>query len=307
MIARYLRMISQRFQGVWERWWFEPASRIVTARLRVLLALVAALWFASHLRQTTWYFGESGWLRNELVDQLISQTQEDWRSNFAWSPLWFFEGETAVVIYIYIGLLWSLVVGAGVGGRFAVAGLWLWIIGLCHRLAWAASTVEPVLAALLGYLIFEPGASMFTIRSTKNRPVSWQAAIVISATRAHCWLLIATGLASQLANPTWWQGDAVWWLAATGRSNLLATDWLRDNVLLMNGLTHLIVMVELAALILLIPMSTRPIGVMFGLLVGCSYALLADQFLYGVTLAISLTAFCDEKLVQVISQTNTTR
>ncbi len=300
MKVGYIQFLSQRMQVTWDEIWFLPASRKPCIRTRCLLAIVSLIWFASILAQRNWYFGDHGWLENSLVRDLISQTQESWRASFAWSPLWYIENELLVVGYLWIGIVLSLVVFTGTGGRYTTAALWVWIVGLSHRLAWTASTAEPVLAAFVGYLIIDPGESFLASRLTKSQTRSWLARFSQRLIQIHCWLLLAAGLASQLANPTWWQADAVWWLAASGRSNTISPEMLRGNILLVNALTHFIVLMELGAIVLLIPKLTRPIGIGLGICVCAAYSLVADQWLYGLLLAVGIVTFFDEKVEELI-------
>ena len=95
----------------------------------------------------------------------------------------------------------------------------------------------------------------------------------------------------QLASLIWWRGEAVWWLAAASRSNALTTETLANQAYLVNALTHGWILIELLALWLLIPRSTRPLGVLLGWLSCCCIGLLADQACYAILLAACLAAF----------------
>jgi hypothetical protein len=152
--------------------------------------------------------------------------------------------------------------------------------------------VEPLLGACLAYLTIEPGPAVWQLRKNQQHsPHTWTAGLAVALLTTHWWLLIAAGVLSQLASLTWWRGEAVWWLAAAGRSNILSTEMLSGNASLVNGLTHVCVVVQFAALGLISRGSTRSLGIGLGLVVSVVYGLIADQILYALLLTAVLSAF----------------
>ena len=142
---------------------------------------------------------------------------------------------------------------------------------------------------MVAYLVVSPGPAIFGSRSAQD--ASWLNNTALRLIQVHWWLLLAAGLLMQLGGMVWWRGEAVWWLASSGRSHLFAIDALRDSPTLVNLLTHSMLAIQALALWLIVVPSARPLGILFGLLATLAIGLIADHLLYGLLLASCLTAF----------------
>jgi hypothetical protein len=272
----------------WNNFWFSAAPAGAVNGLRIGICMCAAVWWLTFFISTEAWFSSDGILPVALTGKLIEfEETARWQH---WSPLWWTDNLLLIRGYLAVGLLLSLMAATGVGGRAVIALLWLAVIGWVHRIAWLQGPFEPALIALLGYFLVSPGTACWG----SNRPRDskhWLHNLALCLIQVHVWGLLAAGVLSQLGNVVWWRGDALWWLAASGRSQLLSLQWLGSSASMVNGLTHATVLVQLLTLGLLLKSSTRGLGLATGLLAALAIGLLADQTLYALLLAIGLLAF----------------
>lgn len=274
----------------WNRFWFAPVRGIAIAPVRAAICIVTALWLWSFMGvdDLGLWFGERGLLDHSMSALLIEfEETPHWQH---WSPLWWTSSLLAHQTWLVTGIVLSLLAAWGIGGRVLLAALLVITVGWIHRMTWLQGPMEPALVAMLGYLIVSPGKKLFS--KEQNEPsVSWLNCMALRLIQTHCWILLAAGVLMQLGSLVWWRGEAVWWLAATGHSHLLSSEMLRNSPLFVNGLTHSMVAIELAALGLLVLPATRLWGMLTGLLAVLSVGMVADQFLYSLLLASCLLAW----------------
>jgi hypothetical protein len=292
-MTAYLSFLSQQFTLRSERFWFTPASESLLLAPRVWISTIAAIWFATWIAAAGFWFSPEGLLAEEVALSIAASDFSPWESRFLFSPLWYYSTPSAVIVYALVGFGLALASGIGLGGRWALAGLLLWIVMLAHRTPWLTGAVEPLLIASLAYLTLAPGTPCWA-RASNSLPSgqsTWQSGLALRLLQVHTWLLLLFGVLMQTAGLAWWRGEAVWWLTATGHSTLLSPSMLWDRELLVNFLTHGLLLTQLAALLLLWPTWLRPLGIAAGWLAAAGIALLADQFLYGMLLAGCLLSF----------------
>lgn len=272
----------------WNGFWFAARSATLLNGLRVGICMLAALWWLTFFASTAAWFGSDGILPVALTGKLIEfEETARWQH---WSPLWWTDNVMLIRSYLCLGALLSVLAAVGLGGRIVIGMLWLCVIGWVHRIAWLQGPFEPALVALLGYLLVSPGTPLWGSRSRQGTE-HWLYNLAVRLIQVHVWILLAAGVLSQLGNVVWWRGDAIWWLAASGRSHLLSLEWLQSSASLVNALTHGMVFVQLLTLGLLLRPSTRWLGMMVGVLSALGIGLLADQALYASLLAVSIFAF----------------
>jgi hypothetical protein len=289
----------------WSRFWFAPTTARQNTRVRVAICLVAALWFFSFLglESVEKWFGADGILNHSLSARLIEfEETPRWQH---WSPLWWTQEVLVYQAWLAAGIVLSILAALGIGGRAVLAVLIFVSIGWIHRITWLQGPIEPALVAMLGYLFVAPGERLF--QSNAPRSTSWLNGVAARLIQTHWWILVASGLLMQLGSIVWWRGEAVWWLAASEHSNFLAVESLRSRPVLVNGLTHAMIAIQLIALWLLTIPSARPYGFVAGLLVAFSIGLIGDQLLYGLLLASGLLAWSDEAPEQFELNSDTAR
>ena len=279
----------------WDQFWFAPSPE-PKGTLRVLVCLVGAVWMSLQLFNSDWYFGEQGWMQADLARSLSVATEGGWPARFRVSPLWATSAAVLFQAVAFLGIVLATLAALGIAARWSLLGLCLCCLGLAQRLTWATGTTEPFLLALLAYLMVDPGASFVRTQATTVHRVQerWTATLSRRLIQTHLCLLLAAGLASQLSFEVWWNGQAVWWLAATGHSNLLSVESFRGRELLINALTHGMILSSTLALLTLWKPRLNKLGVVSTCSVAFGHAFLADQLLYGGLL--NRKASCRERV-----------
>lgn len=274
--------------GGWNQFWFTPQPRAAMTWPRVAICLVASAWFASFWGGAPAWFSADGLLAQPLATRILAADQiPAWQ---VWSPLWLTQSSGLIRAWLAAGIGLSLLAASGLGGRLTLVVLWLWVVAWANRLLAISGLVEPTLIACLGYLIVEPGLPLL---SPAPRAASkWSAGLALRLLQTHWWLLVAAGLLSQLGGLVWWRGEGVWWLAAAGRSNLLTIEMLRGHPIVINALSHAVILVQMLALWTLTISAARPLGIVFAVLVAGVYGIIADHGLLALLLLAALTSFC---------------
>lgn len=279
-------MIRNVLDG-WNQFWFTARPQACLTVPRVAICLVSAVWFASFWSSAPAWLAADGLLETTLSAQMLVADQiPGWQ---VWSPLWLVESAGWIRTWLAVGVVLSLLAASGFGGRLTLTILCLWAIAWANRLVAISGLVEPTLIACLGYLIVDPGIPL-TSRSPAA-PSKWTAGLALRLLQTHWWLLVAAGLLSQLGGLVWWRGEAVWWLAAAGRSNWFSIELLRGQASWINALTHAVIVVQILALWLLTVPAARPLGIACGVLVACVYGGVADYGLLAALLLAVLTSF----------------
>lgn len=275
--------------GGWNQFWFAPCQKTCLTMPRIAICLVTAGWFASFWSSVPGWFTADGLLHRELsAKMLIADQTPAW---LVWSPLWSVQSAGWIRSWLAIGVVLSLLGASGFGGRLTLAALCLWTIAWANRLVVLSGLMEPTLIACLGYLVVDPGVPL--ARHSQAAQRHWTAGLAVRLLQTHWWLIIAAGLLSQLGSLVWWRGEAVWWLAAAGRSNWLTIELLRGQASWINALTHVAILVQLMALWLLTVRVARPLGIVCAVLVACVYGGVADYGLMAALLLAMLTSFID--------------
>ncbi len=298
------RLIEPSLSG-WNQFWFAPQPARQMTLPRVLICGVCACWFASYWTTAAAWMAADGLLSHEISARLLeNESISRWQQ---WSPLWWTESAWVLRAWLAVGIALSLLCALGAGGRWTQLWLWLWAIAWAHRLVVLSGMLEPVLMSALGYLIIQPGEPLRIWRRTHMLDVpiaatasggesddQWTVAVALRLLQTHWWLLVATGLLSQLAGLIWWRGEGVWWLAAAGRSKLVSLELLRQRPLLVNTLSHAVIAVQILALWTISVPRLRPIGIVAGVLVALIYGGVADHFLYALGLLAMLSSFAGQ-------------
>ncbi len=146
----------------------------------------------------------------------------------------------------------------GIGGRIINLVLFVAALLTVHRLTWATSSVEPLMVASLGYLAIAPPQRAAKVPS-------WTTGFAIRLIQCHLWIVLAAALAAMLSSNAWWQGEAVWHLAAAGQSIVLNPNWLADHVLITNAITYIVLIAMTLAVGLLWNSHLMKVGIVAGL------------------------------------------
>ena len=272
----------------WNGLWFTPKSPELLSMVRIACGLIAAVHFVVLLIDGPEWFGLQGWFNIEAGRYLIGDGVEGTGSLYRWSILYRFP--QAIPIVAGVGLFASTATMAGIGARVSPFLAWFCLSTFHHRSPLLTMVYEPLLVAILAYLIIDPGRLVWTMRpGLASGQARVSVNIVTQLISCHFWIWIAFSLFSMLANPIWWNGEAGWLLIQQGRGWLrLSADWKWLGHLL----THCVIATQAAVLFCMIQSMCNWLGRWMLYLFALSVLLLLADWMYAsVLLAASLAVW----------------
>ncbi len=272
----------------WNGVWFTPKSPELLSMVRIACGMIAALHFALLLINGSEWFGMHGWFNTDAGRYLIGDGVEGTGSLYRWSILFWFPHSIPIVAGV--GLIASTATMAGIGARVSPLLAWFCLSTFHHRSPLLTMVYEPLLVAILAYLIIDPGRLVWTFRpGLASGQARVSVCIATQLIYCHLWIWIAFSLCSMLANPIWWNGDAGWLLIQQGRG------WLRlsaDRQWLGQLLTHSVIGIQVAILFCMTQSACNWLGRWMLYLFALSVLLLLADWMYAsVLLAASLAVW----------------
>jgi hypothetical protein len=275
--------------------WFIPSSPKTVSTIRILCGLIAAIHFLLLLSNGATWLGPKGWLNIESGRFLIGESVPGTGSSYRWSILFWYP--EAIAWVAGAGLLASLAAVAGLGSRLSTFIVWLCLGTFHHRAPLLTLLHEPLLVAMFAYLTIDPGRNIWSrpgFSSGTDRITSNVATRLIFC---HLWIWIAFSLASMLASPLWWNGEAGVSLLQQGRGWLQLSEgweWFGQIV------THLTITVQMVVLCCMLRSDCNWLSRwMLYLFIICMLLLLGDWLYASVLLAASLSITSNHSLPEI--------
>ena len=280
----YLHILTQDAIEIWNQFWFRPTANRRMGITRLAIGLVAIVYVA------LWWNSLGQWIQSgSILDRPTMQTlalanQFDPAvapRQFRPSLLFFFDTPASTTTYLVVTMIAAVLTTAGIGGRWSSAALFILILGIVHRVHYLTGPAEYLLTAMLGYLAIHSGKEANLLRmgiQQEQGSILENIAQRLLQVHQYGWLLLC--FFSHQAGLIWWQGEASWWLAASGRSALFGMEELYRQPWIVNGLTHTTVAMLLAALLTLPFRRTRPLGWLATILYWCLVVIISNEVLY---------------------------
>jgi len=316
-VVEYFRTLCDRFGQGWNRFWFTPSDPHALSALRIVAGLMAWYVLLTYSFDLERFFGPGGMLPLDLVAQL-NELEAGARGAVRWSYL----------DYIHdVGTLWAMhVAGLVVVGLFAVGFLtritsvlsFVVFLSYLHRAPVVTSHVEPILVFLLLYLCLGPAGACFSVdrwladRRRRARPVSigdeslsprsgW-ATVAVRLIQVHLvFVYLSMGLGKVLGD-VWWNGSAVWWLAARPESRLVDLTWLHSYPLLFNVWTLAVVVFELGFVVFVWNSLARPLVLGIGVLLWASLAVVTGSVAWCVLMCLANVVFVSPESLRAAAE-----
>jgi hypothetical protein len=295
--AAYCQRLGTEASAAWDRFWFMPASPVPLARLRIAIGLIALAYFLSWTADLSRMFSADGLLAPGPVQQLLHE-RADGRVHYHVSPLFSIDSPAGLYAYHGVSIIVALLLTCGVFTRTSCLLTLLAVLMHVHRAPMLTSPLETVLVFLLLYMLIGPTGAAFSFdawRSAKSgqslTAPSWIANISLRLLQVHLAGFIWLVACSLLASPVWWNGTALWALEAQELSRPLNLSWLRDVPKLVNGWTHLFVLINLLFPILVWNRLLRPLVVALGIIAWSLMIPLTGQTLYVLAVITAMCAF----------------
>lgn len=213
----------------WNAYWFTPRSSMVNGWVRIALGLVMVLQFVQHLAWVPTWLTSDGWLDESTGLYLIGDGMEGTGSDYRWSLLYRWGNSAMAWAVCLVGLLASIGMVTGIGGRWVVLLVWVCVMMIHQRAPWLTLPAENLQSAALLYLTLAPGPALQLIfngpsataeRGREDRSVLANLALRCMQVHWILWLVLST--ASMLQQDAWWTGQAVGVLSEQG-AGLLGT------------------------------------------------------------------------------------
>ena len=296
----------------WTKFWFAPSPKVCLRKVRLGLAIVAAIYFLSAMSDlSVWYVAGSPASSRNLAE--FFRTAE-LAADARWmvSPLFFIDaifvgGGLSENIWVYrtylsIGVVLALstVFAERLAkslpsaiGRLVEAGglsvlLWLWFVGWANRVVLLAGIVEPLLAVSLAAIAIAP-ISM-TSRELRSNATSWRTTLSCRLLACQATLVGAITSATMLASPTWWNGTGAYALVAPAEDRLVdVRGSFFETPLVYEPLTFLIVLILPLGILLAWHNHASRYGVLLLIVWSLLVGFLAANVLYCATFAIIAT------------------
>ncbi len=282
-LGLYWRSLADGLRGGWNRFFFSPADPTTVGLIRAMTGLLA-FWSLLVLgMDLDAYLGSGGWQSADLA----------WSSlrPFAWS-IWFLVGDAwlrpAWVAALVVILLFSL----GAFSRVTAVLSWVIVVSTIRRAPAALFGFDQVISMLLIYLAATGSSGQAfsldrywrrwrearkTARALPARyradglgravspaspglpPATVSANIALRMIQLH--LVVIYGIAglAKLQGPSWWNGEAVWRMMATGEFVILDFTPLARWPMVLAALTHASLALELLYPVLIWNRLTRPL------------------------------------------------
>ncbi len=273
---------------LWDSFWFTPQCHNSLRFMRTLVCATCIVWLVAVAITASTWFGHGGFGDANLDKKLSVSTEGVWPARFRITALWMTSNPMVIQAWCAVVALLAAASAIGIGGRIINLVLFVAALLTVHRLTWATSSVEPLMVASLGYLAIAPPQRAAKVPS-------WTTGFAIRLIQCHLWIVLAAALAAMLSSNAWWQGEAVWHLAAAGQSIVLNPNWLADHVLITNAITYIVLIAMTLAVGLLWNSHLMKVGIVAGWAVALAYALVANQLLYGALIAALLLAFFEKQ------------
>jgi hypothetical protein len=293
-VAYFQRLGTEASAG-WDRFWFTPASPAPLARLRIAIGLIALAYFLSWTADLSRMFAGDGLLPPGSTQQLLHE-RANGRIHYHLSPLFSVDSSSGLYVYHVASLAVALLLTLGAFTRVSCLLTLLAVLMLVHRAPMLTGPLETVLVFLLLYLLVGPSGAALSFdcrRVAKDRtPLaapSWTANVSLRLMQVHLAGFIFLVACSMLGSRFWWNGEALWSLEAQELSRPFDLSWLRDFPKLINGWTHLFVLINLLFPILVWNRLLRPLVVTLGIVAWALMIPLTGQVLY---VAAVITAMC---------------
>ena len=277
--------LSETIQS-WNRFWFTPQKPNRIGTVRVFVGSIVTIKFLILLLVATEWIGTAGWLNTDATRYLIGDGVEGTGSSYRWSLLYIIPGSG--VALAVIGMAASGSLALGLGSRLSPVIAWAMLGMFHHRAPMLISIADPLMSAMLVYLIIDPGKTTWDL---KPGLASGEDRIGVNIARrliqCHLVIWMVFSLSTMLSFVSWWNGEAAWALLEPMRSTWKIGDqWQWTG----QWLTHCVIALQFAVLASIPATHWRWLGRwMMYLFIACMLLLAKDWMYAAILLVASLT------------------
>ncbi len=149
-----------------------------------------------------------------------------------------------------------------------------------------------LLTAVMGYLVIDPGKTRQPLKwGMADEGSRWTANLAIRTMQCHVMIWLGISWLGHFAEPMWWFGNGVWWLAAADFSPWLVARSLAKHPYWVNFLSHAFLVIHGLLWLSLLYRSTRPLAALLSIAMALSVFGLAGDWQYAMALIAAMTCF----------------
>ncbi len=284
----------QEFQIKWNRFWFESYSPVQLHLLRTATAVLLFGFYAIRALDLQWLYSETGLLTYETLSEAFP-------FQYRWTLLQWFRSDLSVYVLhtvfllSLLGMLW---------GRFARV---FTVIAFILHLSFLQRNVAVIFGAdniathLLFCLCFVPSRD-----SAQNQKLDlnhWHSIFGSIAFRfvqvQMCIVYIYSGL-EKLKGPTWWKGEAIWYVLANPQFARVNLDWAANLPIVLSIATYLTLLWEIYFTVLVWLPSWRKKVLLFGVLFHLGIGFMVNIPYFSLLMIASYSVFLTQEEVIAI-------
>jgi len=312
-VQHYFATLTSETGKAWNAFWMRPRDPHTLAALRVLVGLIALYHIATYTPDLNRMFGRAGMVSAETISQLETNRLQQQQRPARFSYLHYFHSPVELWTVHVLGLLILAAFTAGWFSRISSVLALIVVLSYYHRGPVLTGEMEPVLAMLMLYLCLGPSGAAFSIDrclAARKSPStdgasqpSTSANIAIRLIQVHLSVIYFMLAMGKIGEPggslAWWQGEAVWWLAARPDSRLIdLTGLLAGHLYVVNAWSHAILLFELGFSLLIWKPLVRPLLLVLAVPMWISLALISGMTLYCATMLVANVAFVSPQFIR---------
>ncbi|PQO29258.1 HTTM domain-containing protein [Blastopirellula marina] len=302
MIKTYLHELYAGIVNGWNRFWFTPTDPATLGLMRIL---GGSMLFYTHLVWSidlTGFMGEQGRFSADLVDRMHQG------SEFAFSYLWLFDGNPAMLWMVHIAALVILLMFTlGFYSRITSVLAFIIAVSYAHRAPGALFGLDQVNVMLAMYMMLGGAGEAYSLDRLiekwryPNRQLpktSTAANVSIRLIQLHMCVIYLFAGTGKLLGDTWWEGTAMWGAVANSEYQSMDMTWLASYPLLIALLTQVSLAWELSYSALVWPRLTRPLVIFMAIPLHLGIALCMGMVTFGLAMLIANMAFISPWIIR---------
>ncbi|MEW4562399.1 HTTM domain-containing protein [Bremerella sp. JC770] len=302
MIKNYLQELYTGIRDGWNRFWFKPTDPATLGLIRIF---AGSMLFYTHLvwsLDLTGFMGEQGRFSSELVDRMHQG------STFAFSYLWLFDGNSAMLWMVHIAaLIILLMFTLGFYTRVTSVLVFIIAVSYAHRAPGALFGLDQINVMLAMYLMLGGAGEAYSLdrliekwRYPKHKlpTTSTAANVSIRLIQLHMCVIYLFAGTGKLLGDTWWEGTAMWGAVANSEYQSMDMTWLASYPLLIALLTQVSLAWELTYSALVWPRLTRPLVLFMAIPLHLGIALCMGMVTFGLAMLIANLAFVSPWIIR---------
>ncbi|MGI9471617.1 MAG: hypothetical protein ACR2NZ_08815 [Rubripirellula sp.] len=283
--------------NAWDQFWFQPLCTDAIAPIRGLLAVLAIVFFVSAWADVSFWYADGGPLSGERVASFLETGDLQAAGKWIVSPLFFIDAPWIYHAYLLIGILASVLVILGRGGRYLAFGLWLLVVGWANRSMLLSGLAESLLSMGLFAVAIAPAQAAHPLLVKFGGRLAdrkeWSARFAQRLLATQITVVGVATFVTMLGGRVWFNGIGAYALAAPVQDRTF--DWTGENSPLVSmfvheSLTHLMVIALPLGFAMAWIGKTNRLGQCLLLAWCLVVALLASHWLYASVFATMVMA-----------------